>query len=98
MEKQVFNFLSIQNMSLENSFGTIRSEEKVLLNVSIGINSSDYGWFEIYDNRTDGEKWYAEGSLFIKDKSITGYDGVFALPTCVVDKLQDLGFDVSEVE
>ena len=43
-------------------------------------------------------EWYAEGGLWIENNVITGYDGVFALPTVVIDKLKEWGYDVSEIE
>ena len=49
MEKQEFKFKAIESLSLENSFGTIKKERNVTLEVTVGINSDTYGWFEIYD-------------------------------------------------
>lgn len=89
-------FLAIEQLKWENSFGEIK-RAKVELDCIIGINSDTYGWFEFYDTRTEGENWYAEGSLEIQDRKIVGYDGVFELPVCITDKLQELGFDVKEV-
>ena len=91
-EFQVTNYVS-----LENSFGTIRDEENVLLQVTIGINSDDYAWFEIYDIKSGGNDWYAEGGLWISDMKITDYDGMFSLPAFITDKLSELGYNVDEV-
>jgi hypothetical protein len=90
-------FQASEALSLENSFGTIK-QDTVTLEVTVGINSEDYGWFELYDIETGGDEWYAEGSLQIEDNAVTGYDGVFSLPTAVTDKLKEWGYDVSEVE
>jgi hypothetical protein len=90
-------FETSQALSLENSFGTIK-QDTVTLEVTVGINSEEYGWFELYDIETGGDEWYAEGGLQIEDNAVTGYDGVFALPTAVTDKLKEWGYDVSEVE
>jgi hypothetical protein len=95
---QRVEFQSTESLSLDNSFGNIRKQKDVVLDVTIGINSETYGYFELYDIETGGEDWYAEGGIWIKDKVITDYDGVFALPTFITDKLKDMGFDVSEVE
>jgi hypothetical protein len=91
-------FQATQGLSLGNSFGTIKTENNVLLEVTVGIKSDDYGWFELYDLETGGEDWYAEGSLQIEDNAITGYDGVFELSTVVIDKLKEWGYECSEVE
>ena len=86
-----------QALSLENSFGVLK-QETVLLEVTVGINSPDYGWFELYDIESGGEEWYAEGSLQIEGNQITGYDGVFALPEAILTKLKEMGYDTSEVD
>lgn len=96
MKKETFQ--AVQSLQLENSYSVIKSEADVVLEVTVGINSEDYGWFEIYDIESGGEEWYAEGSLQIEDNAVTGYDGVFSLPTVVTDKLKEWGYDVSEVE
>ena len=96
MKKETFQ--AVQSLQLENSYSVVKSETDVVLEVTVGINSEDYGWFEIYDVESGGEEWYAEGSLQIEDNAVTGYDGVFSLPTAVTDKLKEWGYDVSEVE
>lgn len=97
MEKKVYNFQAVESLSLENSFGTIAREENVKLEVSVGINSEEYGWFEIYDIKTGGSDWYAEGYLKFKDNELVDYDGVFSLPSFIFDKLQELGYNVGEM-
>jgi hypothetical protein len=97
MEMQV-EFIAKESLSLENSFATIKRQNNIELQVSIGINSDDYGWFEIYDIESGGEEWYAEGSLEIQGMAVVGYDGVFALPVCIMEKLEEMGYDVSEIE
>lgn len=92
------SFKAVQSLSLENSFGVLKSEENITLEVTVGINSEDYGWFEVYDEESGGDEWYAEGGLEIDGMTITGYDGVFSLPTVVIDKLKEWGYDCSEVE
>ena len=90
-------FQATQFLTLENSFGVLKEEDDVVLEVTVGINSDDYGWFELYDVESSGDEWYAEGSLQIEDGAITGYDGVFSLPIPVIDKLREWGYDVIEV-
>lgn len=95
---QEHTFIAVQSLSLENSFGILKQEDGIRLNVTVGINSDTYGWFELYDEETGGEDWYAEGGIWFEAGKVTGYDGVFALPTCVVDKLKELGYDTTEVD
>ncbi len=91
-------FQTVQSLSLENSFGTIKAEDNITLEVTVGISSDDYGWFELYDIESGGEDWYAEGGLWIRDKVITDYDGVFSLSPVITEKLKEWGYDTSEVE
>jgi hypothetical protein len=91
-------FIATESLSLENSFGTIKEQNDIELQVTIGINSVDYGWFEIYDVQSGGEEWYAEGGIWFQGMTIVDYDGVFALPRCIIEKLREMGYDVSEVE
>jgi hypothetical protein len=97
---QRVEFQATEILAISNHYygGIFLGYEDVKLDVTIGINSDTYGYFEFYDVKTGGDNWYAEGGLWIKDKVITDYDGVFALPTFITDKLKDMGFDVSEVE
>ena len=96
--KTQIEFFTTESLSLENSFGTIKEQQDIELQITIGINSDDYGWFELYDVQTGGEDWYAEGGLELDGMSVVGYDGVFALPVAITDKLKEMGYDVSEVE
>ena len=91
-------FKVVESLSLGNSFGTIKEEKNIELEVTIGFKDDKYGWFELYDTESGGDEWYAEGGLWISDKVITDYDGVFALPQCIIDKLKELGYDTSEIE
>jgi hypothetical protein len=91
-------FIATESLALENSFGTIKEQNDIELQVTIGINSDDYGWFEIYDVETGGDEWYAEGGLELEGMAVMGYDGVFALPRCIIEKLREMGYDVSEIE
>ena len=96
MEKQIFEFQVKENLSLSNSFGVIKEEDNILLNVSVGINTSTYGWFEIYDIESGGNEWYAEGGLKFRDKDLVDYDGVFSLPLSVINKLRELGYKIED--
>jgi hypothetical protein len=92
MEVQKYEFEATQSLSLGNSFGTIREEDSVKLQVTVGIKNKHDGWFEIYDIKTGGNSWYAEGCLNFNGMDLTGYDGCFSLPDVVIDKLKTLGY------
>jgi hypothetical protein len=96
MKKETFEV--VVPLQLENSFGVIKAEDSVKLEVTVGMNSDDYGWFEFYDIETGGDDWYAEGGLWFQGNKLTDYDGVFALPTYILEKLKEWGYDVSDIE
>jgi hypothetical protein len=98
MESRIESFKAYESLSLENSFVTIKEQQNIELNVTIGIHDDESGWFELYDEESGGEDWYAEGGLELDGLSVTGYDGVFALPVCIINKLQEMGFDTTEIE
>jgi len=89
-------FTSIESLQLENSFTVLKAEDNIKLNVSVEVSdTSNYGNFEIYDEESGGENWYAEGGLWFEGKKLVDYDGVFDLPICIKDKLAKLGYDCS---
>lgn len=85
------NFQATQSLSLGNSFGTIRTQKDVVLDVTVGVRDG-HGWFELYDEETGGEDWYAEGSIEFDGDTVVGYDGCFDLPKVVCDKLEEIGY------
>ena len=87
-------FKSVQHLSLDTSYGSIKKENDVELEVTVGIKEDGkYGWFEIYDIETGGESWYAEGGLWFDGKTLTDYDGTFSLPKPVEEKLNEWGYN-----
>ena len=91
--KETFN--ATESLTLENSYQVIKTEENINLEVNLKIKSDTYGCFEFYNEDTS---WYAEGGLWIENKKITDYDGVFELPPFILNKLESLGYDISEVK
>ncbi len=96
--KRKESFQAVQSLQLENSFGVIKSEDNITLEVTVGIKSEDYGWFEVYDIESGGEEWYAEGGIWFDNKTVTDYDGVFSLPVPVIEKLREWGYNCDEVD
>ena len=92
MKKKV-KFKATQSLSLENSFGTVKEQKDVELNVTINIFDAERGSFELYDEQTVGEDWYAEGGLWFNGKDLIDYDGVFALPKPIEKKLIEMGYN-----
>jgi hypothetical protein len=86
-----------ENLALENSFGIIKDEDNVVLHITINVDD-DYGYFELYDIETGGDDWYAEGGLWFEGNKLVDYDGVYSLLTSIIDKLKELGYDMSYAE
>lgn len=95
MEKTV-EFKATESLSMENSYTTVKEQNNIKLNVSITL-WENRGCFEIYDIETEGEEWYAEGGLWFNGKDLTDYDGVFALPKCIEDKLTEMGYNLEDL-
>lgn len=92
-------FEAIKGLSLETSYGRVLSEKDVVLEVTIGYDAEkEYGYFEFYDVKTGGDKWYAEGGLWFENEELYDYDGVFALPPFVWEMLEKKGFNVDYVK
>lgn len=92
-EKTTTTFLTTTNLSSSNSFGLVDKQASVELSITVGINSEDYGWFELYDTKTGGDRWYADGGLWFDNKTLTDYDGVYALPIEIIEKLEQMGYN-----
>lgn len=91
-------FNTKEDLKLENSFGIIKTQDNVELKVTISIREDGRGWFEVYDTETKGDNWYAQGELWFNGMELTDYDGVFSLPTFIISKLKELGYDASYAE
>lgn len=95
---KTISYFVTENLISQNSFGIINAQDSVQLQINIGINEHNHGYFEFFDVETQGDEWYAEGGLWLDGKRVIQYDGVFALPTCITEKLEELGYDCSEVK
>ena len=97
IKEAVLTWTEKVDLQLETSYGIIDSERGVEVEFSIELDE-DYGSFEICDIESGGEDWYAEGGLWFEDNTLIDYDGVGELPTEIINKLKELGIDVSEFE
>ncbi|MHA2201920.1 MAG: hypothetical protein ACXABN_18805 [Candidatus Thorarchaeota archaeon] len=95
MKKETFN--AVSSLNLQTSYGIVRKEKDVQLEVTVGIKEDGSGWYEIYDVKTSGERWYASGELNFRGKKLVDYDGMFSLSHLVINKLEEWGYDTSEL-
>ena len=93
-----YNKTTTEHLTLENSFGIIRENAEVKLNCTVGIKDHTYGWFEVFDEETGGQDWHAEGGLWFDNWEVTDYDGVFSLPSGVIELLNEKGYNTEEVQ
>mgnify|MGYP003120558855 FL=1 len=91
-------FTTKMNLSLENSYMVLDRADDVECEVTVGIKSDDYGYFEMYDLPSDGLRFYAEGGIWFTGKEVVDYDGVFSLPQPIIDQLKRMGYDTTAVE
>tara|TARA_R100000734_G_C3280027_1_gene73870 strand:- start:533 stop:790 length:258 start_codon:yes stop_codon:yes gene_type:complete len=69
------------------------------INYNVGWNEeTSKGWFELYDEGSGGDYYYAEGGLWFEGKELVDYDGVFELDDEVIKCLEDWGADISYVQ
>ena len=86
-------------VALETSYAVIDESENEEMEITVGVDDEEqYGYFEMYDTKTGGERFYAEGGMWFDGKSLRDYDGVFELSQHVTTKLKEWGYDVSEME
>lgn len=84
---------------LETSYAVLDHADSTEMNFSIGIDDkAQYGYFELYDVPTGGNRFHAEGGLWFEGKKLTEYDGVFSLSPQIIRELKTAGYDVSEME
>jgi hypothetical protein len=90
--KKTVRFEATQGLRMASSYGVTRKEDNVKLEVIIRIRDESRGSFELYDVKSGGEDWYAEGGLWFKGKDLVDYDGVHELPKVVESKIIEMGY------
>ena len=90
-------FFEKQDLVLSGSFGVTDAEDHVRLTVNMEYDFEEkYGSFEFY--RTDSDDWYGSGGLWVDENNeLADYDGVYSLMPFVLDWLQGVGVDVSDM-
>ena len=99
METLKKEFKEVMYVGYETSMSPIVEREKRTMMYNVWWNKEDErGGFEILDDETYGDDYYAEGGLWFDGKELTDYDGVFELDENVVKCLKDWGADTSYVD
>lgn len=93
------SFKKVMYVGWETSMSPHIEREKKTMEYTVGWNKEEgRGWFEIYDEESGGNDYYAEGGLWFDKNELTDYDGVFSLDENVVECIKDWGADTSYVE
>jgi len=89
LEKQ---FKKTMYVGYETSMSPYINREKKVMEYNVGwIKEEDRGWFEMYDEESGGEDYYAEGRLEFNGNKLVGYDGVFSLDENIIDCVKEMG-------
>ena len=75
---------------------TTFTNDKLEFTIGFHDEMKQTGWFEYADIKTGGNNIYEEGGLWFDGLKLVDYDGVYELRFEILDKLKEMGFDVSE--
>ena len=71
METLEKEFKKVMHVGYETSMSPIVEREKKTMQYSVGWDKEEgTGWFEMYDEESGGEDYYAEGSLSFNGKEL----------------------------
>ena len=91
------NFKKTMYVGYETSMSPNIVREKRVMQYTIGWNQNEQrGWFEMYDEESQGEEYYAEGGLWFDGNNLTDYDGVFSLDENIVKCLKEWGANTDD--
>jgi len=98
METLKKKFSKVRYVGWATSMSPIVEREKKTMEYNVWWDKDDQcGGFEMYDEETYGEDYYAAGCLDFTDTTLDGYDGVFSLDEEVVNCLEEWGADVKQM-
>lgn len=87
----------VPNIFMEGSFGSYGHTKNVRMSIEVGIDPiAERGYFEMYDVKSGGERWYAEGGLWFSGNTLKDYDGVCSLSSYILDKLKEWGIVIDD--
>ena len=93
------SFKKVRYVGWETSMSPIVEREKKTMQYSVGWDKdNENGWYEMYDEDSGGEDYYAEGVLEFTGITLDGYDGVFSLDEEVINCLENWGADVKQMK
>ena len=93
LEKQ---FRKLMYVGYETSMSPHINREKKVMEYNVGWNKDEErGWFEMYDEESGGEDYYAEGMLEFDENKLVGYDGVFDLDENIIDCVKEMGANIN---
>ena len=98
METLEKSFKKVRYVGWERSMSPIVEREKKTMQYHVGwIKDEERGWWELYDEESGSEDYYAEGTLCFDGNELNDYDGVFSLDEEIVKCLEEMGADVKQM-
>lgn len=93
-EPTTFEFES--PLRLERSITPVMEtlSENTTSEITFEVRKDGSGWFEFWNEETEQ---HAEGMLGFNGNELVDYDGVFALFPQLLDKLEELGYNVDDM-
>lgn len=92
MESFEITFKKTMYVGYETSMSPHINREKKVMEYIVGYDDlRERGWYEMYDEESGGEEYYAEGSLIFNGNELIDYDGVFTLDENIIKCLEKQG-------
>ena len=88
----------VEYVNYQTSFSSTEPQSRTMNYEIWWDRDNNYGGFELYDEESGGEDYYAEGGLWFDEDTLTDYDGMFEIPATVVDTLKKMGANVKDFE
>ncbi len=79
----------------ENSYGSVNLLENTISDIGVEIREDGTGWFEW---EVEELEEYEEGGLWFEENELVDYDGVFSLPSQLVEYLEENGYNMDDAK
>lgn len=96
MKKFRENWEVEQYVAMGTLTGLVAPRVKRNMDITVCVNGHE-GWFEMYDEESSGEDFYASGGLRFRNDKLVGFDGVSSLPDEILNKLEEHGYGLDDI-
>ena len=99
METLEINFKETVYVGYETSMSPNIDREEKVMEYRVGWNKhEERGWFEVYDEDSQGEDYYEEGGLWFDGNNLIDYDGTLSLDENIIKCLREWGANTLDIE